>query len=118
MALSLTREGDVASVAEFVAAMPGIFPESTLHGNAGAGAAAYEVCVACHGVDGLGDELLKSPPIVQMHDWYMLNQLRNFKAGARGADPQDIWGATMRANTLAMSDQTMQDVIAYVQTLR
>lgn len=118
MAVSLTREGDVESVAEYVASLPAIYPESTLDGNAGAGAQSYQVCVACHGPDGLGIEQLQSPPIVQMHDWYMLNQLRNFKAGARGAHPQDTWGATMRVNTLALTDQAMRDVIAYVYTLR
>jgi cytochrome c553 len=53
-----------------------------------------------------------------MHDWYMLNQLRNFQSGARGAHPADTWGQTMRVNTLATSDQAMRDLIAYVQTLR
>jgi cytochrome c oxidase subunit 2 len=118
MAVSLNREGDIESVAEYVASLPPVFPESTMDGNAGAGAELYEVCVACHGAAGLGDELLHAPPIVQMHDWYMLNQLRNFKAGARGTDPTDTWGATMRVNALALSEQAMKDVIAYVYTLR
>ncbi len=118
MALSLTREGDIESVAQYVAAMESVYPASTLHGNAGAGAMAYQVCVACHGQDGLGNPDLHAPPIVQLNDWYLLNQLRYFKSGARGADPGDVWGATMRANALVLSDQAMQDVIAYVQTLR
>lgn len=118
MAMSLNRPGDIESVSEFVAALPAVYPESTLDGNAGAGAQQYEVCVACHGTSGLGDELLHAPPIVQMHDWYLLNQLRHFKSGARGAHPEDIWGTTMRVNTLALTEQAMRDVIAYVQTLR
>ena len=118
MALSLTREGDVESVAEYVASLPAVYPASTLHGNAGAGAASYAVCVACHGEDGLGNPDLHAPPIVQLDDWYLLNQLRNFKSGARGAATGDTWGATMRVNSLALTDQAMQDVIAYVQTLR
>ena len=118
MALSLTREGDVESVAEYVASLPAVYPASTLHGNAGAGAASYAVCVACHGEDGLGNPDLHAPPIVQLDDWYLLNQLRNFKSGARGAAQGDVWGTTMRVNSLALTDQAMQDVIAYVQTLR
>lgn len=118
MALSLNRDGDIPSVAQFVAQLAPTYPESTLHGNAGVGAGFYEVCVACHGPDGLGNEQLRAPPIVQMPDWYLLNQLRNFKDGARGAHPADVWGATMRVNTLALDDRAMQDVIAYVQTLR
>lgn len=118
MAVTLNRDGDIESVAEYVAALPVLQPESTLGGNAGRGAEMYEVCAACHGVDGLGQEALQAPPLTELHDWYMLNQLRNFRAGARGAHPSDVWGATMRVNTLALSDQAMLDLIAYVQTLR
>ena len=119
MAVTLNREGDIPSVAEYVAALPAPFPPSTLHGNAGAGAAQSEQgCVACHGADGRGNELLRSPPIVQLHDWYLVQELQNFKIGARGAHPADTWGTTMRVNAVLLSDQAMQDVIAYVQTLR
>ncbi|NNF13831.1 MAG: c-type cytochrome [Gemmatimonadetes bacterium] len=119
MALSLTREGDIESVAEYVAGLDPVYPESTLHGNAGAGATTYtQICVACHGVDGLGMPELHAPPIVQLNDWYLYQELQNFRSGARGAAPGDTWGLTMRANSLALSDEVMQDVIAYVQTLR
>lgn len=119
MAVTLTREGDIESVAQYVASLEPSYPASTLHGNAGAGAALYEqVCVACHGAEGRGDEILRSPPIVQLHDWYLVQELQDFRRGARGADPADTWGITMRANTLVMTDQGMADVIAYVQTLR
>ena len=119
MALSLNRAGDIESVGEFVAQLPETYPESTLDGNAGAGAETYaQVCVACHGAEGLGNEMLHAPPLVQLDDWYLLDELRNFQSGARGSDPADTWGQTMRVNTLALSDQAMRDVIAYVQTLR
>ena len=118
MAVSLNREGDIESVAEYVASLDPVLPASTLHGNAGAGAASYAVCTSCHGVDGLGNPDLHSPPIVQLDDWYLLNQLRNFKSGARGAAQGDVWGLSMRVNSLVLDDQAMQDVIAYVQTLR
>jgi len=118
MAITLNRDGDIESIAEYVSSLPPVYPESTLPGNAGAGAASYTVCVTCHGADGLGDPNLHSPPIVQLDDWYLFNQLRNFRSGARGARPGDVWGSTMRPNTLAMDDQAMLNVIAYVQTLR
>lgn len=119
MALSLTREGDIESVAQYVAELDPVFPPSTLHGNAGAGARTYtQVCAACHGPDGRGIPELHAPPIVQLNDWYLYQELQNFRSGARGAAPGDTWGATMRANSLALSDQAMEDVIAYVQTLR
>lgn len=118
MAVSLNREGDIESVAEYVAQLSPVYPASTLQGNAGAGAERYVPCVACHGEDGRGNELLHAPPIVQMHDWYIYQELQNFRLGARGAHPDDTWGLTMRANTILLDDQAMQDVVAYVQTLR
>jgi len=119
MAVTLNREGDIESVAQYIASLEPTFPPSTLHGNAGAGAAQYEqLCVTCHGPSGLGDEILHSPPIVQLPDWYLLQELQDFRIGARGGDPADTWGITMRANTVVMTDQAMTDVIAYVQTLR
>lgn len=118
MAMSLNREGDIESVAAYVASMEPRYPESSISGNAGAGASTYIVCVTCHGADGLGNQELHAPPIVQLDDWYLLSQLRNFKSGARGARPGDTWGQTMRPNTLVLDDQAMRDVVAYVQTLR
>jgi len=38
MAVSLNRDGDIESVAQYVASLTPPFPESSLHGNAGAGA--------------------------------------------------------------------------------
>ena len=118
MAVTLNRDGDIPSVAEYVASLPSTQPESTLHGNAGAGAQTYTLCMACHGAEGEGNELLRAPPIVQLNDWYLVQELQNFKSGARGADAADTWGMTMRLNAMLLDDQGMQDVIAYVQTLR
>jgi cytochrome c oxidase subunit 2 len=119
MAVTLNHDGDIPAVAEYVASLEAPFPPSTLHGNAGAGAAQYEqVCVTCHGADGRGNELLRAPPIVQLHDWYLVQELENFRSGARGAHPEDTWGLTMRGQAVLLSDQAMADLIAYVQTLR
>jgi len=119
MAVTLNHDGDIPSVAAYVASLEAPFPASTLHGNAGAGAAQYEqTCFTCHGPDGRGNEVLRAPPIVQLHDWYLVQELENFRSGARGAHPADTWGLTMRAQAVLLSDQAMADVIAYVQTLR
>ena len=56
----------------------------------------------CHGTDSLGSELPHAPPIVRMDDWYLVQELRNFKEGARGTAAGDTWGITMRVNTLAL----------------
>ena len=119
MAQALMSGADVDHVSAFVASLPPVEPEPTLEGDATKGAALYGTCTACHGPDGKGIEALHAPPLTQTHDWYLVTQLRKIKAGTRGADPRDTWGATMvpMANTLA-DEQAMMDVVAHIQTLR
>ena len=118
MALTLQNEEDVQAVAQYVASLPSVVAEGTVQGNAGAGAGTFQVCVACHGPEALGNELLHSPPLVFASDWYLLAQLRNFRSGARGTDPLDTWAATMRPSAMLLDDASMHDVVAYIRTLR
>lgn len=119
MSWSLDLDGDLESVAEYVAGLPGTDPAPALEGgDAQAGQASYIVCSACHGADGSGNEALKAPPLKGQSDWYLLAQLHKFKAGWRGADPTDTWGATMRPNALMLDDAAMLNVVAYIQTLQ
>jgi len=118
MSLSLDLEGDLESVAEYVASMPSVTAAVTLTGgDAEAGQLAYGLCSACHGPAGDGNEALGAPPLKGQHDWYLLAQLQKYRSGWRGTAPGDIRGATMRPNTLTMDDQAMEDVVAYIQTL-
>lgn len=119
MARTLHRPGDVEAVAGYVAGLPPVRTQHTLTGgDAASGQAKYAVCLACHGVDGRGNEALHAPPLADRADWYMLAQLRKFKSGMRGAHPQDIFGSQMRAMAMTLTDdQAMQDVVAYIKTL-
>lgn len=87
-------------------------------GDAAKGEALYAVCSGCHGVDGMGMAATNSPRLQGQFDWYLITQLKNFKSGARGSDPKDINGSTMKAmsNTLP-HDQAIKDVVAYIGTL-
>ncbi len=118
MAKTLATDKDVDDV---VAHISGLEPQNTpptFSGDAAAGKTAYLVCTTCHGDKGQGNKLLKSPPIHQMDDWYMLTQLRHFKAGVRGADLRDTPGMQMRGMTMTLADeQAMKNVIAYIKTL-
>ena len=119
MAETLNKDGDVSSVAGFVASLTPVQPPSTLDGNAGRGAERYAlVCASCHGDYGLGREELRAPPLVNIDDWYLFAELENYRAGARGAHVDDVFGIGMRSNTIALDDEAMKDVVAYVQTLR
>ena len=116
--VALTEEGDLPSVAKYVASLKRRFPESTISGNPELGKNSYKACANCHGIDGRGDERLRAPPIVQLNDWYLMQELENFKIGARGVHPEDIWGALMRGNAVGLDSEAAKNVVAYIQTLR
>ena len=119
MARTLRSEADVEAVATYVTSLPVQKPAPSLAGgDATRGQALYAPCIACHGVDGAGNQALGSPPINQLNDWYLLTQLQHFKAGVRGTRPGDTNGALMRPMSMTLADeQAMKDVIAYIVTL-
>ena len=119
MARSLPTESDVQAVAQYVATLPPQTPPRTLTGDLTSGAQQYQLCLACHGPDGQGNQQLGAPPLTISNDWYLLRQLQNLKQKIRGADaPRDATGAMMQPIASTLSEQAMQDVITYIQTLR
>jgi len=119
MAMSLMRDEDVATVAAYVAALPRVAPAPTVAGgDAARGQALYAPCMACHGPDGAGIQLVDGAPLRAASDWYLLKQLANFRAGIRGSDPADPAAMRMRPMSLVLTDeQAMRDVVAYITTL-
>jgi cytochrome c oxidase subunit 2 len=86
-------------------------------GDAAVGKTLFVVCQACHGPNGEGNQQLAAPRIAGQKKWYLLRQIRNFRAGARGVDPKDIFGLQMRAMAITLADdQAVEDVVAYVRT--
>jgi len=121
MVLSLDLEGDLESVSEFVAGLPAAAPEDVFpEGDLSAGQSSYATCSTCHGPQGDGNEALRAPPIVHQSDWYLFEQLRKFKAGWRGAHPEDTWGNTMRqgSGVMTLDNQAMLNVVSYIETLQ
>jgi cytochrome c553 len=62
---------------------------------------------------------MAGPRLAGQSDWYLVRQLQNYRKGLRGYDPRDIFGNQMKpmAMTLA-SDQAINDVVAYINTLQ
>jgi cytochrome c553 len=116
MSQTLETDADMKAVAAHVAALPPVRPEPTLSGGDPArGKQLYQICVACHGPDGVGNQAVQSPRISGQADWYVLSSLQKFKAGTRGAYPN---AAVMRGMAATLTDeQAMKDVIAYIGTL-
>jgi len=93
-------------------------PVPTVTGDVARGRQLYQNCTACHGAKGDGNVQLQAPALSARSDWYLVTQLRNFKAGLRGADERDALGAQMRAVGATLpDDQAINDVVAYINTL-
>jgi cytochrome c oxidase subunit 2 len=119
MSLTLRTEEDVAAVAKYVAGLPPVKPEPQMEGGDPVrGQTLYALCSSCHGVQGEGLQPLNGPPLANTSDWYLVDQLKKFKAGVRGADPKDPIAIMMRPMALTLADdQAILDVVAYITTL-
>ena len=85
----------IHSVVLSLAALGGALPAHAA-GDAEQGKALYALCAACHGPNAEGMAALNAPANAGQDPWYMTRQLKNFKAGIRGAHPDDAFGAQMR----------------------
>ena len=119
MSLTLRSEADVNTVAKYVANLPTTTPARELSGgDLARGQASYALCASCHGARGEGVEATNGPPLANLDDWYLLEQLRKYKAGIRGTNPKDVNGIMMRPMALTLADdQAMLDVVAYITSL-
>ena len=87
-------------------------------GDAKAGKAQYQVCAACHGIQGEGNQALNAPKLSGQEDWYVKRQLTYFRDGIRGSNPEDILGQQMAPMAAGLVSETLiRDIAAYIQTL-
>ena len=119
MAMAMDTDEKVDIIAAYVASLPRTNPAPTLEGgNPETGKIYFATCVQCHGEDARGNIDEFGPPLAGASDWYLLTQLQNFKAGARGTHADDVTGAKMRPFSMTLpTEQAMKDVIAYIGTL-
>ncbi len=118
MSLALRNDEQIAALSKYVSELPPVKPEPTLDGDPTRGKALYTPCAACHGAQAEGLQALDAPSLHKVSDWYLLTQIKHFKEGIRGTNPNDVTGARMRPMSMVLADeQAMKDVIAYVMTL-
>lgn len=84
----------------------------------GRGEDLYNTCEPCHGPHGFGNKKQLAPAIAGMQEWYIINQLKGFRKGARGLHPDDAGGIRMRpmARTLG-GEEDIKLVAKYVSSL-
>lgn len=71
-------------------------------------------CTTCHGTDGRGNYGVQAPRLAGMEPWYLRRQLENFRAGIRGAHPNDIEGIAMRPMASKLTDASIDDIVEWV----
>lgn len=79
--------------------------------DAAKGAELYKQCIVCHGDKGDGNPAQKAPRIAGQHDWYILKQIQDIKAGVTRKNP------VMLPIVNKLSEQDMKDLAAYISKL-
>jgi len=83
------------------------------------GAAVWNTCVPCHGVEGDGRPALGAPAVAGLPAWYTVAQLEKFEAAWRGGHPMDTVGIRMKSMARALDREgDRESVAAYMATLR
>ncbi len=106
-------------VTAYIQSLPRSATQNTLAGDPKAGKWKYaRYCMECHRYNASGELFFGSPPLTQLPDWYMAEQLRKFQAGLRGTHPKDEKGAKMvRVIQLVEKPQDIRDILAYIAEL-
>lgn len=112
-------DASIADIVEWVGEWDYVPAEITIDGNVNQGRTAYQSCAACHGANAEGNEVLGAPALAGQNDWYMVTQLRNFRAGYRGAHQEDTYGSQMLTMSKTLrDDQAVVNVVSYINTLQ
>ncbi len=120
MAATLVDDAAIGSVVAYIKTLPDHPAPATVKKSTSDGQNRYATtCGICHGANGQGIQAMNAPRLAGMSDWYLVTQLKNFKQGVRGTHPDDKYGDQMKlmAATLA-DDQAINDLVAYINTLR
>ncbi len=120
MSRVLRDEQDVINVVNYIHSLKPTAPINTMPaGNPQKGQAAFSTCLACHGPDAKGVAAMKAPSLRYLPDWYIAQQINNFKQGYRGVDTRDTMGGQMRGMSMSVpNQQAVQDIVSYIQTLK
>jgi cytochrome c553 len=117
MAAKLSDES-IADIVDWIGDWEYVPAEATIEGNVRQGRTAFQACAACHGANAQGNEALGAPALAGQNDWYLLTQLRNFRAGFRGSHQEDTFGSQMVTMSKTLrDDQAIINVVSYINTL-
>lgn len=78
----------------------------------------FVYCTVCHGVQLMGNKIIRAPRLSGMEPWYVEQQLHNFKKEVRGLHGDDAFGYEMQPMAAALSDEQISEVAAFVNATR
>ena len=77
------------------------------------------MCAPCHGARGEGNIAFNAPRLIGQHDWYVVQQLVNFRDGLRGTKLEDTFGMQMRPMAMTlMNDEAVRNMAAFIASLK
>ena len=118
MANTLTSDAAINNVIAHIQTLPDTPAPATIEGDVANGGQLYQVCAYCHGKDGEGIQAMNAPRMAGMTDWYLANQLSNFKAGIRGGHAADYYGMQMGfMGRILQDEKSINDLVAYINSL-
>ncbi len=117
MAATLVTDKAVSDVAAYIQTLPDIVPKATIEGDVERGHSYFVTCGTCHGAKGEGKFGVNAPRLAGQHDWYLKQQIMNFKSGVRGNHKDDLYGVQMvLMSRILPNEQAIDDVLAYINT--
>ncbi len=111
----LSRSDTKALLAHIATLRPAPVPQART-GDASKGRALYSTCIECHGKSAEGNRRKDAPRLTEQHDWYLFNQLHDFRMGWRGTDSKDPHLKLMRSQ-LDLDDDALRALVAFIVSL-
>jgi cytochrome c oxidase subunit 2 len=117
MAATLVDNNAVSNIAAYIQSLPNTISKETIEGDAERGYSYFVTCGTCHGKQGEGKFGVNAPRLAGQHDWYLKQQINNFKSGIRGNHKDDLYGVQMvLMSRILPNEQAIDDVVAYINT--
>ena len=115
---TLKDEGQVKELSVYISQLKPVSSQLGLGGDINRGKKLYEPCIVCHGVQGEGQERASAPPLRGQQDWYIAQQINNFKNEFRGYHKDDRQGKTMVVlMKLLPGAEDVNDVASYIGSM-
>jgi len=78
----------------------------------------YIYCTVCHGVQMMGNPIIRAPRLSGMASWYVQRQMLAFKNGTRGVHQDDLTGMKMQTMAAALTNEQIAEVSSFVAATR